>query len=137
MQLSRLQSSVAPDNPDVAQSFSYPSSAQPGQFSQSRRTWSAPIKDPLEDPFRRTGPASSQPGYQPSFATGDQGSRVRRGGAQQDRRTYLHDLELQMEEQRRRKEREQREADTDWWEKKKAPETEFKAPHPNQVETGV
>ena len=62
---------------------------------------------------------------------------MRRGGAQQDRRTYLHDLELQMEEQRRRKEREQREADTDWWEKKKAPETEFKAPHPNQVETGV
>ena len=40
-----------------------------------------------------------------------------------------------MEEQRRRKEREQKDADTDWWEKKKAPETEFKAPHPNQVES--
>ena len=38
-----------------------------------------------------------------------------------------------MEEQRSRREREQREANTDWWEKKKAPETEFKAPHPNQV----
>ena len=128
---------MAPDQPDVPQSFSYPSSAQPGpQFSQSRRTWSAPNKDPLDDPFKRnTGPVQSQPGYQPSFGSGDNNHRGRRGGGGggQDRRSYLHDLEQQMEEQRSRREREQREANTDWWEKKKAPETEFKVPHPNQV----
>ena len=140
-QLSRLQHSVAPDNPDVPQSFSYPSSAQPGQFPPGRRTWSAPNKDPLDDPFkRRSGPAQTQPGYQPSFGSGENHGRGRRGGGgagQQDRRSYLQDLEVQMEEQKRRKEREAREADTDWWEKKKAPGTEFKGPHPNQVETEI
>ena len=123
---------MAPDTADLPQSFSYPTSAQPGlDHSHSRRTWSAPNKDPLQDPFKRPAPSQSQSGYQPSFGSSDGQQRGRRG--QQDRRSYLQDLEVQMEEQRRRKEREERDAGTDWWEKKKAPATEFKAPHPNQV----
>ena len=134
-QLSRLQQTVAPDPGDLPQSFSYPTSAQPGlDSSHSRRTWSAPNKDPLDDPFKRRGPAQQQTSYQPSFGSGDSHQRGRRG--QQDRRGYLQDLEQQMEEQRRRREREQREDGTDWWEKKKAPVTEFQAPHPNQVMEG-
>ena len=124
---------MAPDDGDLPQSFSYPSSALPGpDVSSGRRTWSAPNKEPLDDPFKRHGAAHYQPGYQPSFGSGDSQQRARRG--QQDRRSYLHDLETQMAEQRSRREREQKEAGLDWWEKKKAPENEFKAPHPNQVQ---
>merc|ERR1719422_1674152 len=157
--LSRLQNSVAPENEDVQQSFSYPTSAINGsQDYGTRKTWSAPNKDPfggggLDDPFqRRSGYGGSHHnnsnigvgGYQPSF--GGDGRQRGRGRQnidelagqmkQSDRHqknAYLHELAEQVEEQKRRRAKEQADASTDWWEKKKPPvEAEYKSPHPNQ-----
>ena len=148
--MSRLQNSFAPDNPDLPQSFSYPTSAiGAGVYDQNnRKTWSAPNKDPfggggLDDPFQRRSGYNSHSnggGYQPSFGDNRQ-QRVRRGGGggngeppHVDRRSYLQQLSEQVEEQKRRKAKEQAEANTDWWEKKKDPTLpEYKAPHPSQV----
>ena len=156
-QLTRLQQSIAaPDTEDSPQSFSYPTSAIGGPPDYGRKTWSAPNKDPfgggggggLEDPFqRRSGQGAGRSanggaggGYTPSFGVDQQrAGRARRGGGggdppQVDRRSYLHELSEQVEEQRRRRAREAAEAGTDWWEKKKLPaEAEYRAPHPNQV----
>ena len=86
-QLSRIQNSVAPDDPDHPQTFSYPTSAVHGHEDYgARKTWSAPNKDPfgggLGDPFqRRSGRPGQSQGYEPSFGgSGDNGRGHRRGG---------------------------------------------------------
>ena len=153
-QLSRIQNSVAPDDPDHPQTFSYPTSAVHGHEDYgARKTWSAPNKDPfggglggLGDPFqRRSGRPGQSQGYEPSFGgSGDNRRGHRRGGGGTgepppvDRRSYLAQLSQQMEDQQRRRARETQEASTDWWEKRKPPaEAEYKAPHPNQVRRGI
>ena len=140
-------------------SRSYPNSAS-FTDSQGRKTWSAPNKEQeggtdlqremdrqfgrtgeLEDPLQRHKSHSGQSygsGYQPSFGTGGSHRRARRGGGNaappvSDRAKYMQELEEQMREQKRRKEKEDKEAGTDWWEKKKPVETEYRMPEPSQV----
>ena len=99
------------------------------QQSQNKKTWSAPNTDPfgteqlemelnkkvakaklqLEDPLQRksSNPGHSQGGgYQPSFAGGGARVRGRYGGGSRnsappgmDHKTYLQELEEQMQEQ--------------------------------------
>ena len=152
-QLARIQNTVAPDNPDHPQAFSYPNSAINGHEDYgTRKTWSAPNKDPLgggglEDPFQRRsgrhqqGPGGASAGYEPRFGGGGDNRRGhRRGGGGTgepppvDRRSYLSELSQQVEEQQRRRARETAEAGgQDWWERKRPADAEYKAPHPSQV----
>ena len=151
--MARIQNTVAPDNPDHPQAFSYPNSAINGHEDYgTRKTWSAPNKDPLgggglEDPLHRRsgrhphGQGGASAGYEPSFGGGGDNRRGhRRGGGGTgepppvDRRSYLSELSQQVEEQQRRRARETAEAGgQDWWERKRPAEAEYKAPHPSQV----
>ena len=148
--MSRLQGFSEQDRQN-GHSKSYPTSAtNPGE-NAGRKTWSAPRKDPfehreefypnttnnenykkskleLEDPMQRKPVRKSQNEelYQPSFGLSNGRTVVKS-------RRYMKELEEQMADQKRRKEKEDKEKETDWWEKRQPLITEFKAPHPNQV----